>query len=178
MIINGMQSQVLFGKDAIASRVKQIASQINQDFHGQSLVIVGVLKGSFIFLADLLREIDLDVQTTFIQVKSYEGTASTGNIEIIQDIDADISDKEVLLVEDIVDTGLTVAAMLKHFTEKKPRSLKICSLLHKPDSQLNEIPIDYVGFSISKEFVIGYGLDLDGKFRQFPNILQLKSEVS
>ncbi|NRA66330.1 MAG: hypoxanthine phosphoribosyltransferase [Pseudobacteriovorax sp.] len=173
-----MQSQVLFGKDAIASRVKQIASQINQDFHGQSLVIVGVLKGSFIFLADLLREIDLDVQTTFIQVKSYEGTASTGNIEIIQDIDADISDKEVLLVEDIVDTGLTVAAMLKHFTEKKPRSLKICSLLHKPDSQLNEIPIDYVGFSISKEFVIGYGLDLDGKFRQFPNILQLKSEVS
>lgn len=168
-----LETRVLFSRSQIADRVKEVAASISKDYGDEPITVIGVLKGSVIFMTDLIREISSPVEIDFIGVSSYQGTSSTGQVRITHDIKADISGKNVLLVEDIIDTGLTINYLMKLLEVKQPKSLKVCSLLSKPESHQTECKVDYIGFEISKEFVIGYGLDLDQKYRQIPEILQV-----
>lgn len=165
--------QTLFSADQLAQRVRHLGQTISRDYQGRSLCVIGVLKGSFIFLADLIRSIDVPCQVEFIGVSSYEGMQSTGHVRINYDLSIDIENKDVLLVEDIIDTGTTIDYLLKTLQVRGPHSLKVACLLSKPESHKIKIDIDYVGFEISKEFVIGYGLDLDGYYRNLPELKQM-----
>lgn len=167
------KSRVLFSTAQIRDRVVQLGRQISEDYVDEEILVIGVLKGSIIFLADLIRQIDRPLQLEFIGVSSYEAMNSTGQVRITNDLSQDISGRHVLLVEDIIDTGLTIDYLLKLFEVRKPKSLKVCSLLSKPEAHQMQHQIDYVGFEISREFVIGYGLDLDGSFRNIPHIAQV-----
>lgn len=171
-----LDSQPLFDEATIAKRIAELGKQISEDYENKSLVVVGVLKGSVIFLADLIRKISVPLEIEFIGVTSYQGTESTGHVQITQDLRCEIKGRHVLVVEDIVDTGLTIDYLLEVFNIRQPSSLKICTLLSKPDSQIMKRDLDYVGFEISKEFVVGYGLDLDGAYRQLPYIAQIISD--
>ena len=159
---------VLLSEGDLAARVRALGAQITRDYAGRSLVVVGVLKGSFIFLADLVRAIDLPVVVDFIGISSYEGTTSSGVVKITSDLGRPIDGKDVLLVEDIVDTGLTMRYLLDNLATRAPASLKVCALLEKPARARVTIPIDYRGFVIGDEFVVGYGLDWDGRMRNLP----------
>jgi hypoxanthine phosphoribosyltransferase len=157
-------------QDALKQRIAELAKEINRDFNGQDVVFVGVLNGSFIFLADLVREINLTSQIEFVSLSSYEGTQSSGQVRFHLDVKQNLEGKNVILVEDIVDTGLTIQFLLEHFRLKKPKSLKLCSLLRKKARLKVEVPIDYLGFDIEDKFVIGYGLDFNGNYRELPYI--------
>ena len=172
-----MSYPVLISKDEIQKRVKELGEQISKDFAGEELIVIGVLKGSFIYCADLIRELDLPVHLEFMSVSSYEGTESTGNLRVNLDINVDVSNKNVLLVEDIVDTGLTISSLVEMFKKKSPKSLKITSLLYKPARQEHKVDIDYLAFEIEDHFVIGYGLDFNGKFRELPYVGIYNGEV-
>ena len=165
---------VLFSKDLIQSKVSELGQKITADYRGKSLIAIGVLKGSFIFLADLVRAIDLPVQIEFIGVTSYQGTSSTGEVRITHDLSIELKDQHVLLVEDIIDTGTTIDYLLDMFKLRQPASLRVAALLTKPEAHIMHHPIDYKGFVIQKEFVVGYGLDLDGAYRNLPAIMQLQ----
>lgn len=171
--MDNLNTRVLFSKEQLASRVQELGKIITQDYKDKDLLVVGVLKGSVIFMADLIRTIKLPMNCDFIGVSSYEGTSSTGHVRITHDLKVDIAGKDVLLVEDIIDTGLTVDYLLKIFSARNVNSLKVCSLLSKPKAHKIDIPISYVGFEISNEFVVGYGLDLDEKYRELPEVLQI-----
>ncbi len=168
-----LTTRPLFTAQDIAKRVAELGREISNDYRGQPLLVVGVLKGAFIFLADLVRNIECETQIEFISVASYEGTTTTGHVRIALDLATDIENRDVLLVEDIIDTGITIDYLLRMLRTRKPKSLKVCSLLAKPESHAMEHAPDYVGFNISKEFVIGYGLDLDGVYRNLPHIAQV-----
>lgn len=157
-------------QDALKQRIAELAKEINRDFNGQDVVFVGVLNGSFIFLADLVREINLTSQIEFVSLSSYEGTQSSGQVRFHLDVKQNLEGKNVILVEDIVDTGLTIQFLLEHFRLKKPKSLKLCSLLRKKARLKVEVLIDYLGFDIEDKFVIGYGLDFNGNYRELPYI--------
>lgn len=157
-------------EEKIQVRVKELAAMINNDYRGQEVVIVGVLNGSFIFCADLFREIKIPCQIDFVSLSSYEGTQSTGEVGFRMDVKQSLVGKNVILVEDIVDTGLTITFLLKHMKLKNLKSLKLCSLLLKRARLKIEVPIDYLGFEIEDKFVIGYGLDFDGHYRELPFI--------
>ena len=172
-MIDNLKTRTLISREQLSSRIKELASQINKDFQGQEIVLVGILKGSFMFLADLAREINVPVKIEFMSVSSYEGTKSSGQLRINWDIGRDLEGENIIVVEDIVDTGLTIDYLIKYFSVRNPKSVKICSLLSKPASYKLDHKIDYVGFEISNEFVIGYGLDLDGKYRELPEIIQV-----
>jgi hypoxanthine phosphoribosyltransferase len=159
---------VLISSEDLAARVRTLGEQITRDHAGRPLVVVGVLKGSFIFLADLVRAIDLPVSIDFIGISSYQGTSSTGVVKITSDLTRPIEGKDVLLVEDIVDTGLSMRYLLDNLATRRPASLKVCALLEKPSRARVTVPIDYRGFVIGDEFVVGYGLDWDGKMRNLP----------
>ena len=164
----------LFTSAALEKRIKELGQQITDDHRRhQDLVVIGVLKGSFIFVADLVRALDLPIEVEFIGVSSYKGTQSTGEVRITHDLSVEIRDRPVLLVEDIVDTGTTIDFLLDTLRVRQPASLKIATLLSKPEVHKMRHPLDYVGFEISKEFVVGYGLDLDGRYRELPEIRQL-----
>ena len=152
----------------IKERVGKLGEQITQEYWGEELVVIGILKGSFIFLADLTRAIELPLAVDFIGLASYEGTESTGVVRITSDLADSIEGKHVLVVEDIVDTGLTMDFLLKNLRTQRPASLKVCSLLYKPDRNIVPVEIDYLGFEIPDEFLVGYGLDFDGKYRNLP----------
>lgn len=162
------QVDVLISAADLAARVRALGEQITRDHVGKSLVVVGVLKGSFIFLADLVRAIDLAISVDFIGITSYQGTSSTGVVQITSDLTRPIEGKDVLLVEDIVDTGLSMRYLLDNLATRRPASLKVCALLEKPDRARVKVPIDYRGFVIGDEFVVGYGLDWDGRMRNLP----------
>jgi hypoxanthine phosphoribosyltransferase len=166
----------MISKDEIAEKVKLLGNRITKDFQGKDLLIVGVLKGSWIFMADLVREIDLDMEISFISVSSYEGnrTVSSGVVKLQCDIDRPLTDMNVILVEDIVDTGLTLQYLKKLLYVRNPETIKICTLLDKPSRRLTDIKPDYCGFSIPDEFVVGYGLDYNGKYRNIKDICILK----
>ena len=157
-------------QESLKQRIAALASEINRDFQGQDVVFVGVLNGSFIFLSDLVREMKLTAQIEFVSLSSYEGTESTGQVRFHLDVKQNLERKNVILVEDIVDTGLTIQFLLEHFRLKKPKSLKLCSLLRKKARLKVEVPIDYLGFDIEDKFVIGYGLDFNGNYRELPYI--------
>ncbi len=159
---------VLIPEADVRARVRALGEQIARDYAGRSLVVVGVLKGSFIFLADLVRAIDLPLTVDFIGISSYQGTSSTGVVQITSDLGRPIEGKDVLLVEDIVDTGLTMRYLLENLATRGPASLKVCALLEKPTRARVNVPIDYRGFVIGDEFVVGYGLDRDGRMRNLP----------
>lgn len=161
---------VFLSEDKIQSRVKELAQMINRDFAGQEVVVVGVLNGSFIFCADLYRHITVPCQIEFVSLSSYEGTESSGEVSFRMDVKQSLAGKNVIIVEDIVDTGLTISFLLKHFKLKNVKSLKLCSLLLKRARLKVEVPVDYLGFDIEDKFVIGYGLDFDGRYRELPYI--------
>jgi hypoxanthine phosphoribosyltransferase len=165
----------LYDEAAIKARVSQLGQKITKDLNGQELVVVVVLKGAFMFAADLVRDIKVPVIVDFIGCASYNGTKTTGTVKITQDLSTDITDKNVLLVEDIVDTGRTLDYLLRILSERRPKSLRLCTLLNKPEAREIDVNVDYYGFSISNEFVIGYGLDLDQKFRELSYIAQVQT---
>jgi hypoxanthine phosphoribosyltransferase len=157
--------------DRIAARVRELGEQITRDYAGRTLVLVCVLKGSFLFTADLARHIDLPLRVEFLGVRSYgEGTKSTGVVQITHDLTKPVEGVDVLIVEDIVDTGLTIAHLLELMRTRKPTSVKVCSLLHKPARTRVQVPIDYLGFTIEDKFVVGYGLDWAERYRNLPFI--------
>ncbi|MEP7123104.1 MAG: hypoxanthine phosphoribosyltransferase [Byssovorax sp.] len=162
----------LLSTEQIAARVRELGAQITSDYEGRRLVLVSVLKGSFIFTADLCRAIDAhQVRIEFLGVRSYgEGTSTSGVVQITQDLSKPIEGEDVLIVEDIVDTGLTIAHLLELFKTRHPSSIKVCSLLHKPARTKIEVPIDYLGFTIEDRFVVGYGLDWAERYRNLPFI--------
>jgi hypoxanthine phosphoribosyltransferase len=165
-------------RERIAERIAELGAQIRADYAGRELVVVGVLKGSFLFMADLVRELGENVTCDFLRCSSYEGVRSTGKVRIEFDLTQPIEGKDVLIVEDIIDTGLTMNFLLQALGVRGASSLKVCSLLDKPSRRKSEVPIDYVGFSIEDRFVIGYGLDLDGRYRNLSSILALSAEAA
>ncbi len=161
---------VFISEEKIAARVKELAAMINRDYEGKEVILVCVLNGSFIFCADLMRQIKIPVQVETVSLSSYEGTESSGQVSFRLDVKQSLVGKNVIIVEDIVDTGLTISFLLKHMKLKNLASLKLCSLLLKRARLKIEVPIDYLGFDIEDKFVIGYGLDYDGRYRELPYI--------
>jgi hypoxanthine phosphoribosyltransferase len=171
--------EILFSKDQIAARVHAIGQQISADYTGQSIVLIGVLKGAAIFLADLARAIQIDNTFDFVAVSSYgRARVSSGAVKLIKDIDNPIEGKHVILVEDILDTGLTLSYLRGLMLQHKPASLKIATCLDKPERRLVPIEADYVGFSIPNQFVIGYGMDYAERYRGVDDIRIFPSEVA
>lgn len=167
--------EVLIPTDRISARVKEIGAQIERDYQGKELVLLGVLKGSYIFISDLARAIDLPLAVDFIGLSSYgEATESSGVVKITSDLSKPIESKHVVIVEDIVDTGLTMRYLLDNLATRHPASVKLCTLLHKPSRARTRIPIDYLGFQIEDRFVVGYGLDAAEKYRNVPFIGVMK----
>ncbi len=162
---------VLFSRKQIQTRVAELGARISQDFAGEAIVLVGVLKGAAIFLADLARHIDVDCTFDFVAVSSYgEGTASSGQVKLIKDLDASVEGKNVILVEDILDTGLTLGFLHAALQRHHPKTLRIAALLDKAERRLLPIEADYVGFPIPNHFVVGYGMDYAEHYRNLPDI--------
>jgi len=170
---------ILITEDQIRTRVAELGSQITADNAGKSLTLVSVLKGSLPFMADLMRAIEIPVRIDLMEVSSYGGTAteSSGLVRILKDLSSPIDERDVLIVEDIIDTGLTLNYLIRYLRGKNPSSLRICTLLDKPARRLVEIPIDYRGFTIPDQFVVGYGLDYGEHYRNLPFIGVLRPEV-
>ena len=171
-------SKILITKEQIDARVKEIAAEIKRDFGDEELIMICILRGSCYFFADLTRALDNPVRLEFMSVSSYgSGTTSSGEVRINQDVNCRIEDKNVIIVEDIIDTGYTLSYLKRIMLERRPKTLKICTLLDKPSRREAEIEGDYVGFSIPNEFVVGYGLDYAQKYRNLPDVGVLKEEV-
>lgn len=170
--------KVLITKEEIAKRVAQLGEQISNDYRGEPITLVCTLRGASIFFADLAREIDGDVEMDFIAVSSYgAGTSSSGEVKMVKDLSAPIKDKNVIVVEDIIDTGITLNYLKKLLLARAPKSLKVCALLDKPSRRKVDFKGDYIGFEIENEFVVGYGLDYDEKMRNFKDVCVLAPEV-
>jgi hypoxanthine phosphoribosyltransferase len=168
----------LLPAEAIAARVAELGREIGRDLRPASeIVVVGVLKGSLVFMADLIRSLPPEVTCDFLRVSSYEGTESTGTVRFDFDLTQPITGKHTLIVEDIVDTGVTMHFLLEALRVRQPRSLKVCALLDKPARRKRPVPVDYKGFTIEDRFVIGYGLDLEGRYRNLPYIAALDVKV-
>jgi hypoxanthine phosphoribosyltransferase len=163
-------SETLITEDEIQEKVNELASRISSDYEGKELVVIGVLKGAWIFMADLVRRLALPVRCDFVRLRSYQGTESTGKVEILMDTTRSLGGKDVLIVEDIVDTGITMDYLLKRLRERGARSVEICALLDKPSRRVVDVSIKYVGFTVPDKFIVGYGLDLDQEFRSLPYI--------
>ena len=160
--------ETLIDAKTIEARCAELGKEITKDYADKEVIIVPVLKGSFVFAADLIRHIDVTCSIDFLGLRSYEGTESSGVVQITSDLTKAVEGKHVLVVEDIVDTGLTMQYLLENLETRKPASIKTVSLLHKPARSKVEVPIDYLGFTIEDVFVIGYGLDFDQKYRNLP----------
>lgn len=161
----------LLAEGTLQTRIRELGEQLARDYRGKDLVVIGLLNGVYMFFSDLTRSMDLDFEVTFMQVSSYGGgTESTGEVKILHDLDRSIRGRHALVVEDIVDTGLTLNKVRNLLLDREPASLKVVTLLDKPSRRRVEVPVDYVGFTIEDHFVVGYGLDLDGKFRNLPYV--------
>ena len=169
---------VMISEEEIAKRVKELGKQLTEDYKGKELLVVGILKGCMLFLSDLVRTIELPLTMDFMVVSSYGATTkSSGVVRIIKDLEREIEGKDVLIVEDIVDTGLTLSYLVENFKARNPKSVRVCSLLDKPDRRKAQVDIQYVGFKIPDEFVVGYGLDYGENYRNLPFVCVLKPEV-
>ena len=160
--------KIVFDENTIQKRVKELARQISHDYHRKNLGVVGILEGASMFTRDLVEQISFPVAPSFIQISRYERKPHTGEVRIIKDLQRDICGKHVLLIEDIVDTGLTLNYLLRILVERKPASLAICTLLERAELRLVEIPLKYVGFHVKDQFLIGYGLDYRESYRELP----------
>ena len=172
-------AEVLLSEEQIQAKVVELGARISADYAGRELTLVSVLKGSLPFMADLMRSISIPVQIDLMEVSSYGGTAteSSGLVRILKDLSSSIDGRHVLIVEDIIDTGLTLNYLMRYMRGKNPASLRICTLLDKPARRLVEIPIDYLGFEIPDQFVIGYGLDYGERYRNLRFVGVLRPEV-
>ena len=173
--MQALKLEKLIGEKEIAKRIKEMGAEITKLARSTDLVTVCVLKGSFIFYADLLRQIEADVSSEFLGVASYHGAQSSGEVKLTLDLTHAIEGKHVLLVEDIVDTGLTMAYLLKAMKARDPKKIYTAALLSKPKALKTKLELDYVGFEISNEFVVGYGLDYQGHYRNLPYIAQVRN---
>jgi hypoxanthine phosphoribosyltransferase len=170
-----IQPEILFPRDIIAGRVNALADQISSDYAGREILIVGILKGAFIFMADLIRSLRVSGCVDFVRLASYgNGSISSGRVQIIKDLEMPIMGRDVLIVEDIIDTGLTLSRLVDVFRERQPASLKVCAFLDKSERRQVPFTADYVGFFIPDRFVVGYGLDYNEKFRFLPDVCVLK----
>jgi len=170
----GEKLKILIRRAAIQKRVREVASQITRDYKGQRVHLIGVLKGACIFLSDLVREINLDTSLDFIAVSSYgKGKESSGQVRVLKDLDSSIEDLNVILVEDILDTGVTLSYLLRVLEQRKPKTLRVAALLDKPSRRLKPVKGDYVGFTIPNEFVVGYGLDYAERYRNLKDVCVL-----
>ena len=170
--------EVLFSEEQLKNRVREIAQQITADYQGKEIMLISVLRGSFVFMADLCRAIDLPCTLDFMAVSSYgKGTKSSGQVQITKDLSEDISDRHIIVVEDILDSGNTLSYLLKILENRHPASIRLCTLLDKPDRRVKPVEVHYSGFTIPDAFVVGYGLDYAEKYRNLPYIGILKPQV-
>ena len=170
--------RVFFSEEDLKKRVAEIAAEINRDYAGKEPMLISVLRGSFVFMADLIRKIEVPCTVDFMAVSSYcRGTTSSGQVQITKDLSDDIEGKDIIVVEDILDSGNTLSYLLQLLQARKPASMKLCTLLDKPDRRVKEVHVDYTGFTIPDEFVVGYGLDYAEKYRNLPYIGILKPRV-
>ena len=174
-----MVGEVMIDSDRLSARVAELGSTISADYDGRDLVLVGVLRGAVVFMADLLRAISVPCEIDFMAVSSYgSSTDSSGVVRILKDLDDPITGRDVLIVEGIVDSGLTLSYLMKNLKARGPASLEVCSLLAKPGRRRSDVPVKYTGFDIPDEFVIGYGLDYDQKYRNLDYITRLPEDVA
>lgn len=165
-----MEINILINKSKLEKRIEELGKQIEKDYQGKEIVFVGILKGSVMFMTELAKNVKSNVELDFMDVSSYQGTESTGTVTINKDIRNSIEGKDVILVEDIIDTGRTLTYVLEYLKQKNPNSIKIATMLSKPSRRVMELNVDYIGFSIEDKFVVGYGLDYNEKYRNLPYI--------
>jgi hypoxanthine phosphoribosyltransferase len=168
---------LLFTRDEIEATVKKLAAEIRQDYHDKHPILIGVLKGSFMFMADLIRLLDFPLEVEFVRLSSYgHGSKTSGKIKLVQGVQSKIKDRHVLVIEDIIDTGFTTAFVLEHLGQEKPASLKLCTLTDKPARRKTPVNIDYRGLTVPNKFIVGYGIDWDERFRYLPDIYTMEDE--
>ena len=168
--------KLLISKEDIKKRVKELAENISEDYKDKSPIFVGILNGCYVFMADLLREVSIDTEIDFVKIRSYEADSSTGTIKFRKDISADINKRHIIIVEDIIDSGFTINFLVNRLKNSGPKSVAVASILFKKEVAKIDFKIDYVGFEIPPEFVVGYGLDYDEKYRNLKDIMVLESK--
>lgn len=177
MLADGVK-EVLFSAEELDARIRELAGEISRDYEDREILVVGVLKGANVFLSDLIRNIDLPMEVDFIAASSYgNATESSGVVRILKDLDYPLQGRHVLLIEDLIDTGLTLHYLAENLKSRDPASFRICTLLDKPERRKVDIEVDYKGFDIPDEFIVGYGIDYSQKYRNLPYIATLKPEV-
>ena len=170
--------EVLISSAEIEAKVSEIGARITEDYSGEKPLLIGILRGAVVIMSDLMRNIDLRCELDFMDISSYgSGSSSSGVVRILKDLEEDITDRHVLIVEDIIDTGLTLSYLMRSLHARKPASLEICALLSKPSRRRADLHVRYLGFEVPDEFVVGYGLDYAGAYRNLPDICVLKPEV-
>ena len=171
--------QVLIPSEKIQTKVGELGESITRDYHSEGLLLVGILRGAVVVLGDLMRNIDLPCEIDFMDISSYgTGTSSSGVVRILKDLEEDITDRHVLIVEDIIDSGLTLSYLRRTLLARKPASLEICALLSKPSRRQVDLEVRYLGFEVPDEFVVGYGIDFAGAYRNLPDIHTLDSQAA
>ena len=171
--------RVLVTSEKIEEKVRDLGERISRDYRGEGLLLLGILRGAVVFLSDLMRCLELQCEIDFMEVSSYgAGTTSSGVVRILKDLEEDITDRHVLIVEDIIDTGLTLSYIRRSLLARKPTSLEICALLSKPSRRQVDLEVKYLGFEVPDEFVVGYGIDYAGGYRNLPDIRALQSEAA
>jgi len=172
-------SEILIDEETLHARISELGAQVSDDYRGEDLLLIGVLKGAIFFMADLMRSIDIPCEVDFMAISSYgAGIDSSGVVRILKDLDVSIEGRNVLVVEDIIDSGLTLSYMLRNLEAREPASLEVCALLTKPDRRENDVVCRYVGFEIPNRFVIGYGLDFAERYRNLPFVGVLRDELA
>ena len=172
-------SEILIDEETLHGRIAELGAQISDDYRGQDLLLIGVLKGAIFFMADLMRSIDIPCEVDFMAISSYgAGIDSSGVVRILKDLDVSIEGRNVLVVEDIIDSGLTLSYLLRNLEAREPASLEVCALLTKPERRENDVACRYVGFEIPNRFVIGYGLDFAERYRNLPFVGVLRDELA
>lgn len=176
--MNNDIKEVLYNEDELRDKVRQMGAKISKDYFGKELIIIGVLKGSVIFMSDLLKEITIPCKMDFMAVSSYgNSTETSGVVRILKDLDFEIQGKDILIVEDIIDSGVTLKYLMKYLSGRKPNSLEIVCLLNKPDRRKADIDVKYLGYDVPDYFLVGYGLDFAEKYRNLPYVGILKEEI-
>ena len=169
--------RILLTSEEIEAKVKTLADEIRRDYQDKHPLLIGVLKGSFMFMADLIRLLDFPLEVEFVRLSSYGGgRQSSGKIKVVQGLQSPVKGRDVLVIEDIVDTGLSISFLIDYLQKKKPASLKLCALTDKPSRRQTPVTIDYLGFTVPNKFIVGYGLDWDEKFRYLPDICFIDEE--
>lgn len=167
--------KILIRRDEIAAAIDRVAREINSDYQKKQPVLIGILKGSFVFMADLIRRLDFPLEVDFVRLSSYGSGRETSNrVRVVQGLTTPVTGRDVLVVEDIVDTGTTISFLLDYLWKRSPASVKLCTLADKPSRRRVSVPVDYVGFEVPNKFIVGYGLDCDEKFRNLPDIYALE----